>query len=209
MTKLKVFLLISIPVEKNFWESVKRVSIDEISMRKGKGSFVTVVSDIEGGNLIEMIDSHRQQDIVEVLMRQPFKVREQVEEVSVDMWGGFPKVREQVFPNAKLVIDRFHVMKAVNKDVNKLRREIGITDRGSKYLLLSNRINLDYEQIERLKITLKKSESLRIAYEMKEEFREIYETNMTVKRAAEKVQELAELCGDIFQRISFDNCQSF
>jgi len=37
-------------------------------MRKGKGSFVTVVSDIEAGNLIEMIDSHRQQDIIEVLI---------------------------------------------------------------------------------------------------------------------------------------------
>jgi transposase len=152
-------------------------------MRKGKGSFVTVVSDIEGGNLIEMIDSHRQQDIVEVLMRQPLKVREQVEEVSVDMWGEFPKIIEQVFPNAKLVIDRFHVMKAVNKDLNKLRRGIGITDRGSKYLLLSNRINLELAQIEKLEIILKKSECLRIAYEMKAEFREIYETNMSVKIA--------------------------
>jgi hypothetical protein len=43
------------------------VSIDEISMRKGKGSFVTVVSDIEAGNLIEMIDSHRQQDIIDIM----------------------------------------------------------------------------------------------------------------------------------------------
>jgi len=74
-------------------------------------------------------------------------------------------------------------MKAVNKDLNKLRRGIGITDRGSKYLLLSNRINLEQAQIEKLEMTLKKSECLRIAYEMKEEFREIYETNMTVKIA--------------------------
>ena len=99
------------------------------------------------------------------------------------MWGGFPKVIEQVFPNAKLVIDRFPVMKAVNKDLNKLRRGIGITDRGSKYLLLSNRINLELAQIEKLEIILKKSECLKIAYEMKEEFREIYETNMSVKIA--------------------------
>ena len=54
-------------------------------------------------------------------------------------------------------------MKAVNKDLNKLRREIGITDRGSKYLLLSNRINLEQAQIEKLEMTLKKSECLRIA----------------------------------------------
>ena len=79
------------------------------------------------------------------------------------MWGGFPKVREQVFPNTQLVIDRFHVMKAVNQDLNKLPRAIGITDRGSKYLLLSNRSNLNSEQIHRLEVTLKKSECLRIA----------------------------------------------
>ncbi|MEP6521551.1 ISL3 family transposase [Microcoleus vaginatus DQ-U2] len=168
-------------------------------MRQGKGSFVTVVSDIEGGNLIEMIDSHRQQDIVEVLMRQPLKVREQVEEVSVDMWGGFPKVREQVFPNAKLVSDRFHVMKAVNKDLNKLRRGIGITDRGSKYLLLSNRINLEQAQTEKLEINLKKSECLRIAYEMKEEFREIYETNMTVTVAQTEFKDWLNYAKIFFQ----------
>jgi transposase len=58
--------------------------------------------------------------------------------------GGFPKVLQQVFPNTQLVIDSFHVMKAVNKDLNKLRRGIGLTDRRNKYLLLSNRINLEY-----------------------------------------------------------------
>ena len=178
------------------------MSIDEISMRKGQGSLVTVVSDIEGGKLIEMIDSHRQQDIVEVLRQQPFEVREQVEEVSVDMWGGFPKVREQVFPKAKLVIDRFHVMKIVNKDLNKLRRAIGITDRGSKYLLLSNRSNLNIEQIHRWEVTLKKSECLRIAYEMKEEFREIYETNMTVKMAQEKFKNWLNHAPVFFQKSS-------
>jgi transposase len=168
-------------------------------MRKGKGSFVTVVSDIEGGKLIEMIDSHRQQDIVEVLMRQALEVRGQVEEVSVDMWGGFPKVIEKVFPNAKLVIDRFHVMKAVNKDLNKLRRGIGITDRGSKYLLLSNRINLEQDQIEKLEIVLKKSECLRIAYEMKEEFREIYETNLTVTVAQTEFKDWLNYAKIFFQ----------
>ena len=56
------------------------------------------------------------------------------------MWGGFPKVIEQVFPNPQIVIDRFHLMKVVNQDLNKLRRAAVITDRGSKYLLLSNRI---------------------------------------------------------------------
>ncbi|MEG4987087.1 transposase [Microcoleus sp. BR0-C5] len=102
--------------------------------------------------------------------------------MSIDMWGGVPKLIEQLFPNAKIVIDCFHVMKAVNKDLNKLRRAVAISDIGSKYLFFSNRSNLNVEQIQRLAVTLKKSEWLRIAYEMKEEFREIYETHMTVNR---------------------------
>ncbi|MEG4885197.1 ISL3 family transposase [Microcoleus sp. K1-B6] len=157
-------------------------------MRKGQGNFVTVVSDLGEGNLIEMIDSHRCEEIIEVLMGQPIEVREQVEEVSVDMWGGFPKVIKKVFPNAKVIIDRFHVMKVVNKDLNKLRRAAGITDRQSKYLLLSNRVNLNPLQIDKLELILSKSECLRIAYEMKEKFREIYETNLTVKEGQNTIK---------------------
>ncbi|MEG4037640.1 transposase [Microcoleus sp. S36b_A4] len=122
-------------------------------------------------------------------MQQAIEVREQVEEVSVDMWGGFPKVIKKVFPNAKVIIDRFHVMKVVNKDLNKLRRAAGITDRQSKYLLLSNRENLNQDQIDKLEVTLGKSECLRIAYEMKEKFREIYETNLTVQKGQKKIKE--------------------
>ncbi|MEG4459176.1 ISL3 family transposase, partial [Microcoleus sp. N9_A1] len=34
------------------WGEAKRISLDEISMRKGQGNFVTVVGDISEGNLI-------------------------------------------------------------------------------------------------------------------------------------------------------------
>jgi transposase len=64
-------------------------------MRKGQGNFVTVVSDNCEGNLIEMIDSHRSEEIIEIFMKQPIEVRKQVEEVSVDMWGGFLKLSKK------------------------------------------------------------------------------------------------------------------
>jgi transposase len=57
------------------------------------------------GELLEVIDSHKQEEIIEVLKQHPLEIREKVEEVSVDMWGGFPKVIKEVFPNAKIVID--------------------------------------------------------------------------------------------------------
>jgi len=118
-------------------------------MRKRQGNVVTVVSDICEENLIEMINSHRSEEVIEVLIKQPIEVRKQVEEVSVDMWGGFPNVIKKVFQNARVIIARFHVMKVVNKDVNKLPIAAGITERQSKYLLLSNRVNLNPEQIDK------------------------------------------------------------
>lgn len=73
--------------KKENWEEVKRVSIDEVSKRKGHQNFVTVVSNIDLGELLEVIDSHKQDDIIEILKQQPIEIREKVEEVSVDMWG--------------------------------------------------------------------------------------------------------------------------
>ncbi|NEO82597.1 ISL3 family transposase [Moorena sp. SIO4G3] len=166
----------------------KRLSIDEISMRKGHQDFVTVVSDIDEGTLIEVIDSHRQEDIIEVLTHQPLEFRQSVEEVSVDMWGGFPKVITEVFPNAHIVFDRFHVMKAVNQELNQLRWQLGIKDRGSKYLLLRNGADLTDEQKQDLEAILIRSECLRMAYEMKEDLREIYETHQTLKAGAKKLR---------------------
>ena len=77
------------------------------------------------------------------LRRKPIELRERGEEVSVDMWGGFPKVVQEVFPNAKLVFDRFHVMKPVNEELNLVRKQTGITVKGSKFMKAEKRCWLD------------------------------------------------------------------
>jgi transposase len=88
-------------------------------MRKGHQDFVSVVSDIDRDCLIEVIDSHKQDDIIASLRGHPLALREAIEEVSVDMWGEFPKVIAEVFPHARVVFDRFHVMQSVNRELNK------------------------------------------------------------------------------------------
>jgi transposase len=169
------------------WGAVKRLSIDEVSKCKGHQDFATVVADIDRGKLIEVIDSHKQEDIIEVLSQQPLHVREQVEEVSVDMWGGFPKVVEQLFPNARIVFDRFHVMKPVNDELNKVRKQTKMTLKGSKFILLKNGIDLTEEQKVKLAGILKHSKRLKLAYELKEEFRHIFENSQTVEAGKDKL----------------------
>ena len=60
----------------------ERLSLDEFSKKKGKSKFATVVSDIDKGSLLEVIDSHKSDDIIEVLQAQPRDMRENVKEVS-------------------------------------------------------------------------------------------------------------------------------
>ena len=49
-----------VPREKKTWDSVKRLALDEIAMRKGHQDFVMVVGEIERGYLLEVIDSHQE-----------------------------------------------------------------------------------------------------------------------------------------------------
>lgn len=181
------------------------MSIDEISRRKGHRDFATVVCDIDQSILLEVIDSHRQDDIIEVLKQQPIEVREQVEEVSVDMWGGFPKVVQAVFPNAKLVFDRFHVMQPVNKELNKIRKQTKMTVKGSKFILLKNNDDLNEEEKIKLDTILSHSQRLRSAYEFKEEFRKIFETHQTPQAGKGEIlrwlQNAQSVYGDVIQTI--------
>jgi transposase len=77
--------------------------MDEISKRKGYRNFITLVSNVDTGNLLEVIDSHKQEEIIAALKQQPIEIRTRVREVSVDMWAGFAKVIAEVFPNAVVV----------------------------------------------------------------------------------------------------------
>jgi transposase len=153
--------------------------LDEFARKKGQGKFATIVTDLDKSSLIEVVDSHKSDDIILALKQQPESVREQVEEVCVDMWGGFPKVIRAVFPNAKIVIDRFHFQKLVNKDLNKIRLVLKIKGLENRYLLMSNQANLTLEEDLKLELLFQSSPLLRIAHELKEELITIYNSDLT------------------------------
>ena len=139
--------------------------------------------------------------IIEKLMEQPIEIREAVEEVSVDMWGGFAKVIQEVFPRAKIVTDRFHVMKPLIKELNKIASQVGIKGFDKKSLLLRNQENLNSEQLEELNKLLCQSTRLRKAHEYKEEFREIYENSETVELGKERFTKWLEKASLVYGQV--------
>ena len=137
---------------------------------------------------MEVIDSHKNEDIITVLKQQPLAMREGVEEVCVDMWGGFPKVIREVFPNAKSVIDRFHVQKLINRALNKIRLILKLKGSKTRYLLMSNQENLANQEQGELELILKSSPSLKIAHELKEELITIYNSDITASGGMRKMK---------------------
>ena len=138
--------------------------------------------------MLEIVDSHKSDDIIAVLKQQPESIRAQVEEVCVDMWGGFPQVIRAVFPNAKIVIDRFHVQKLVNKNLNKIKLTLKIKGLTNRYLLMSNKVNLTLKEELELETLLQSSSVLRIAHELKEELITIYNSNITPSGGMRKLK---------------------
>ncbi|MEN9222308.1 MAG: ISL3 family transposase [Thermostichus sp. BF3_bins_97] len=160
----------------------KKISIDEISLRKGRNQYVTVISDLENHCLLEVIDVHKAEGLIERLESLwTEEERLRVEEVSIDMWAGFTKVVRRVFPKARIVYDRFHVMQKAIQELDRIRRQAQITEKGSKRIILKNNKDLTEEEKAKLEIYLKRSKRLRQAYELKERLRSIFESIITVK----------------------------
>lgn len=185
----KIFNELSkIEIESQDWGMPKRLSLDEFSRRKGRGRFATILTDLDKSSLLEVIDSHQSDDIIQALRLIPLAVREQVKEVCVDMWGGFPKVIKAVFPNAEIVIDRFHVQKLVNKNLNKIRLKLELKGLKNRTLMMTNQSQLTKLEKAELEVLLQTSPILRIAHQLKEDIMKIYNSNITPSTAIKQMK---------------------
>lgn len=195
-----IFKELAKPLDQKIWNAPKRIGMDEFAQKKGKKSYITTVVDLDKKELLEVIKGHKQEELIEVLKSQPEEIRDQVEEVSVDMWSGFTAVIKELFPNAKITYDRFHVMDIINEELNELRKIMEVKGKGLPQLLWKNQEELTEEQRENLEKILDQHPCLRIAYEFKEEIRQIYEKSRTVNSAKRKFKKWSLLAGRLYQQ---------
>lgn len=165
------------------------MSLDEFSQHKGQGHYVTTVVDLDHASLLEVIDTHQQADLIATLTAL-YSVAERlaVKEVSIDMWASYTTVVRTVFPQATIVYDRFHVMQHVNRELNRLRKQMKVKFKGAPHLLWKHHQDLDDDQRDRLRQGLKNYPCLAIAYELKEDLYTLYETARSVKGAQRQLR---------------------
>jgi len=189
-------------------KDLKKLGIDEITHLKGGKNYAAVLVDLEKRKPIAFLEKRNKEVIAEYLIEMGSEILNQIEEVSIDLWKPYKSVVEELLPNAKVVADRFHVMKQVNEELDQRRRadkkqaeklkkkkerERKIEGlKHSKYPLLKKQEDLDEEEKEKLKEVAKVAPELMHMYEIKEELRKIFESEITADEALWKIIEWLE-----------------
>ena len=73
------------------------------------------------GAIVAMVKGTKAEDVIKVLLQIPLKQRRRVREVTLDMAGNMGLIVRRSFPEATLVIDRFHVQKLVLDALQEIR----------------------------------------------------------------------------------------
>ncbi|MCO4519902.1 IS1193, transposase, ISL3 family [Streptococcus infantarius subsp. infantarius] len=105
------------------WNTLPEVmSWDEYAFKKGKMSFIA--QDFESLNVIAILDGRTQATIQNHFLRYPRKVRNRVKVITMDMFSPYYQLAKQLFPNAKIVLDRFHIVQHLSRAMNRVRIQI-------------------------------------------------------------------------------------
>jgi len=109
---------------------LKRLGIDEIAMRKGKRNFGLILTNLDTGEVADVLEKRTQEKLRSRLEQLPEEERAQIEEVALALWEPYADVWEELLPNACLAVrqatitvDRFHVMQAITKELKVLKNQ--------------------------------------------------------------------------------------
>ncbi len=106
------------------YAAVRRLGIDEIAHRKGKGSYCCVLVDLDRNIALDVLPKRTKKSLIAHFERLGPEFCAQIESVSFDMWPTYSTISKCFFPQAVHVVDRFHVVKALNKALDVFRRKL-------------------------------------------------------------------------------------
>ena len=129
---------------------LRQIAIDEISMAKGH-VYLTIVLDLESGVVVH-VGQGKGGDALKDFWIRLRRSGAKIEAVATDMSPAYIDAVTTHLPGARLVFDRFHVIKLYNDKLSELRRAMyrELTDtmqkdvlKGVRWLLLKRPENLD------------------------------------------------------------------
>lgn len=175
------------------WPST--IGIDEHFFKRDKRtdrrSFVTMVVDHKHKRLMEVVDGKETAVLNAALDYIPG--RENVRWVVLDLADSYRSFARNFFPRARLVADKFHVLRLVNPALNRYLRDVVTTREAQplRNMLRRNRHTLKPWWRSRLDRWLKLHPALRELYQLKEALAHFYRIRGH-RRASEALTKLTD-----------------
>jgi IS1 family transposase len=159
------------------FETPKWMGIDEIHLIKPR----CVISNIRNNTIVNMLPNRDKKTVVNYLYN--LQGKSEVQYVAMDMWTPYRDAVQAVLPDARIVIDKFHVVRMANDAVEKVRKSLReqLTPkqrRGlmhDRFVLLKRERDLNDKEALLLDGWTKNYPELGAAYWLKENFYGIYE----------------------------------
>ena len=132
---------------------VDTIGIDEISVKKGH-QYITLFYDFNETRVIHIEPGKGKDALKRFKKVMEDKIEpNQIKYISMDMSPAFISGAKEYFPDAKVVFDKFHIVKMANDTIDKVRRkeyeknkELGKT----RFIWLKNSENLSEREIQKL-----------------------------------------------------------
>jgi transposase len=103
----------SLPVAMN-WDEFKATT-------DTKSKMAFIIMDNINGTIFDINDSRYSSDLYKYFSRYPRSERNKVKLISTDFYSGYINTAKQLFRNANIVIDRFHIVTQIYKALNGVR----------------------------------------------------------------------------------------
>ena len=150
------------------YECPSVLGIDEHTIHKGY-KFATTICDLSNHRVYDVLEGRKHADLEVKLMS--YRGRENVKVVCMDLSATYRNVVRKCFPNAKILADRFHVVRLVLYHFMEFCKAANAEvkwNRGLTHALRTHGMNLKVAQRDRLKSFLENNPAIEVCYEFKE-----------------------------------------
>ena len=98
------------------------LSFDEFkSVKSADGAMSFHICDGITGQIIDIVEDRRLDNLIKYFFYYDYKARSRVKFITIDMYSPYISLIKKMFPNAKIIIDKFHLTQLISRSLNKTR----------------------------------------------------------------------------------------
>jgi transposase len=176
------------------------ICVDEVSYKR-RHKYATVLTDYHDAKVIWVEEGRKAIDLKSAYKKFGDTIKN-VETVCSDFWPAYLKATKEKIPFGRIVFDRFHLSRLLNKKVEDERRiyqkelskeEKKQLKKNCRWLILKRKSNLTAKNISYLEQLKKENEPLYNLYLLKESFLNIYDPEKDRDTAEREIIEWTEI----------------